>query len=120
MLTKKQTQTLAFNDGSLSVLKAIDGVIEKEIYSNIHYHLDTLGYNAFFKAYDSGVEIAKTISIPYVSFIHQNDLVECIDFRSGESDIFRIVKMTKKDTAPMSWQLILSKGEIEYDDNRNS
>lgn len=120
MLTKKQNQTLAFNDGSMNILKAIDGVIIENLFSNIHYHIDTLGYGVFFKAYDSGVEISKTISIPYISFIHQNDLVECIDFRTNESEIFKIVKITKKDTAPMSWQLTLSKGDIEYDDNRNS
>lgn len=118
LVRRTQIQTLAFNDGSLDILKACDGVIECATYTNIHYHLDTLGYGTFFKALDSGVEVTQAISIPFISFIKQNDLIELTDFRTGTKEIFKIVKLTKKDTTPMSWQLALSKGGIEYDDNR--
>ena len=65
--------------------------------------------------------LRRNLSETAVSFLNENGISVTLG-RYGRGtatkEIFKIVKLTKKDTTPMSWQLALSKGGIEYDDNR--
>ena len=110
-------QSETFYDGVISILKAVDGVIEATIIE-VPYGTKTVGINRFYQAKTAGSDVKMVVSIPYNKKVHQTDLVEIHDFETDEKEIYRIDMLQVKDTAPRSIWLTLVGVPIKYDDNR--
>lgn len=108
-----------FNDGVLNVLKATDGVIEKNIFCDIKYGNKTFGVSRFFNAQVSGNEIDKMIVIPFVDCIDRTNILELREHRTGNVKLFEIVMIQELfNSAPRCLQITLRKTGIKYVDNR--
>lgn len=119
MLTSHKMNSETFNDGSINVLEAVDGVIKKNIFKNIHFGNRTFGINRFFNAEVAGNKIERMISIPFNDIINRKNLIELKDFRTNQQTIYEIVMLQPKyDTAPPSIYLTLKRSDILYDDER--
>lgn len=117
MWKNKKVET--FNDGILNVLEVEDREINKTLVENIYYGNKTVGVNRFFNAKVAGSTVSKLIAIPFNYLIGRDNLVELTDFRTGETEIFKIAMLQEKfDTFPESIYLTLERTEIEYVDNR--
>lgn len=110
-------QSETFNDGVISILKAVDGVIESTVIE-FPYGIKTVGINRFYQAKTAGSDVKMVVSIPYNKKVHQTDLVELHDFETNTKEVYRIDMLQVKDTAPRSIWLTLVGVPIKYDDNR--
>lgn len=117
---KRMSESETFNDGSINVLKATDGVIQKNHFENIHCGFKTFGVRRFFSAQEAGNEIEKLIVVPFNDEIKRDNLIELTDFRTHTTSIYEIVMLqTLYDSAPKSLQLSLRKTTINYVDDRS-
>ena len=116
---KKMSESETFNDGSINVLKAKDGVIESNLFENIHCGFKTFGVKRFFSSQESGNEIEKMIVVPFNDKIERENLIELIDFRTKSTSIYEIIMIQELyDSAPKCLQISLRKTTINYVDNR--
>ena len=117
MLKPKRFTSEPFADGRLTVLEANEGVISAESYK-FPYGYKTVGIKRFYNAQVAGSTIESLVAIPYNTKVKQKDLIELLDFETGDKLIYRIEQIQIKDTAPKSLYLTLIKDGVLYDDNR--
>ena len=117
MLKPKRMISESFADGRLTLLTASNGVITGER-DKLPYGYKTVGIKRFYNAQIAGSTIEALVSVPYNTKAKQKDLVELLDFETGEKLIYRIDHIQIKDTAPRSLYLTLIKDGVLYDDNR--
>ena len=117
---KQMSESETFNDGTLNVLEATDGVIKKNLFENIHCGFKTFGVKRFFSAQEAGSEIEKMIVVPFNDEIKRDNLIELTDFRTHTTSLYEVVMLQiLYDSAPKSLQLSLRKTTINYVDNRS-
>lgn len=116
---KRMSESETFNDGTLNVLEATDGVIKKNLFENIHCGFKTFGVKRFFSAQEAGSEIEKMIVVPFNDEIKRDNLIELIDFRTHTTSIYEVVMLQiLYDSAPKCLQISLRKATINYVDDR--
>lgn len=111
MLKKKTNQPLPFIDGRC-VICTIKNRSVDEVLGEFDFREETVGIQAFTEFNALGIQIDKTISIPYNNLVDIGRVLKIND----ETNLYRIVMIQRKDTFPLSLRLTLTKINIKWNE----
>lgn len=118
---KKKNKT--FNSGLAVILDYEKSTIKANRGQPFEYFESVAGYKRRYMAEIAGHTVSKVINVPLG--IAQNfmvdDLLEVRDFRSGQTEVLKVIQTTPKyDAFPPTLQITLERGTKAYGDKRKA
>lgn len=118
---KKKNKT--FNSGLAVILDYEKSTIKANRGQPFEYFESVAGYKRRYMAEIAGHTVSKVINVPLG--IAQNfmvdDLLEVRDFRSGQTEVLKVIQTTPKyDAFPPTLQITLERGMKAYGDKRKA
>lgn len=110
-----------FNEGFLTGIEIDGSKITRNLTPPIHFDSRTIGFNRFFRAKMSEINIAKVIRIPFNAPIRECTHVDARFFRETrkDKDIYKIVQLQElTDEKPPCLQLSLERVRTNFKDCR--
>lgn len=118
----KLNKVKTFNSGLAQLLEYEKSTISANKGKPFEYLETTAGYKRRYMAEIAGHTVSKVINVPLgiERSFEVNDLMEIRDFRSGETEILKIIQtMPKADAIPPVLQITLERGSKTYADKRS-
>ncbi|WP_317300763.1 hypothetical protein [Allobaculum stercoricanis] len=118
---KKKNKT--FNSGLAVILDYEKSTIKANRGQPFEYFESVAGYKRRYIAEIAGHTVSKVVNVPLG--IAQNfmvdDLLEVRDFRSGQTEVLKVIQTTPKyDAFPPTLQITLERGTKAYGDERKA
>lgn len=101
---------IAFNSGTCTVFKTNGKRSLVKKLGSFRFKEETLGIKAVNEFKLNGIEIERTILLPYNDLINRGSVV-----RIGQ-DVYKIELIQPKDTQPKTLKLTLSKDAVKWED----
>ena len=118
---KKKNKT--FNSGLAVILDYEKSTIKANRGQPFEYFESVAGYKRRYMAEIAGHTVSKVINVPLgiaQSFM-VDDLLEVRDFRSGQTEVLKVIQTTPKyDAFPPTLQITLERGTKAYGDKRKA
>lgn len=118
---KKKNKT--FNSGLAVILDYEKSTIKANRGQPFEYFESVAGYKRRYIAEIAGHTVSKVVNVPLG--VAQNfmvdDLLEVRDFRSGQTEVLKVIQTTPKyDAFPPTLQITLERGTKAYGDERKA
>ena len=111
MIQKTETQPLPFIDGKCIVCTVKNRTVD-EVLGTFDFREETVGIQAFTDFNALGIQVDKTISIPFNNIVDIGRILRI----NNESNFYQIVMIQRKDTFPKSLRLTLTKTNIKWNE----
>ena len=112
MLNKQSNQPLPFKDGKCIVCTIKNRTVDETL-GTFDFREETTGIQAFTEFNALGIQIDKTISIPFNTIVDVGRILRI----NEDTNFYQIVMVQRKDTFPLSLRLTLTKTNIKWNED---